>query len=348
MRLYIKLKSQKIIVALAIENYYYGTSNLNFVTLNLRVNFMSLTSFLNLHDVKEKFEQEFQMPEFEYRREILAPPVLKNYMLVGTAFDYLLRFHIRYINQNFSAYHEIIESEWVAEQTLKRLRYLYLSDSITISGLKENDPGKPLHTDKVMLLRKVADVIFRAKLYADDYVRTGIISDELYECALILANLDEVVRSFAINHDFFSYDKKDVDELKHLYSVVNDDFFKAKYYCILNPSFGMASHLVGGAAADLIIDDTLIDIKTTKNLSFTRKYFNQLMGYYVLFKMRNSTIEGLEHKPWVKKLGVYYSRFGYLFTFPIKPIISSKALIEFQKCFRYRAKKEFSNSKNPV
>lgn len=307
---------------------------------------MSLTLFLNLPDVKEKFKQEFQMPEFDYRGEILAPPVSKNFMLVGTAFDYLLRFHIRYLNQKFSPYHEIIESEWVAEQALKRLRYLYLSDSITISGIEENDSGKPLHADKVMLLRKVADVIFRAKLYADDYVRTGIISDDLYECALILANLDEVVRSSTINNDFFLYDKKDIVDLKHLYSVVNDDFFKAKYYCILNPSFGMASRLVGGADADLIIDDTLIDIKTTKNLAFTRKYFNQLMGYYVLFKMRNCTIDGLEHKPWVKNLGVYYSRFGYLFTFPIKPIISSKALIEFQKWFRDRAKKEFSNLKN--
>ena len=45
--------------------------------------------------------------------------------------------------------------------------------------------------------------------------------------------------------------------------------------CYLNPTFGDASNLVGGADADIILDDMLIDIKTTKAISFTQEHYNQ-------------------------------------------------------------------------
>lgn len=48
---------------------------------------MSLTSFLKNKDVKDKFSQEFPIPEFTIKKEILAPPLTNHFALVGTAFD---------------------------------------------------------------------------------------------------------------------------------------------------------------------------------------------------------------------------------------------------------------------
>ena len=80
---------------------------------------MSLTSFLNKKDVREKFREEFPKPTFNIKKELLAPPFTKRYGLVGTAFDYLLRFYIKYLNPS------AITKPWVAERGLEILKRRY-------------------------------------------------------------------------------------------------------------------------------------------------------------------------------------------------------------------------------
>ncbi|MCD6423792.1 MAG: hypothetical protein J7L42_06735, partial [Elusimicrobia bacterium] len=80
-------------------------------------------------------------------------------------------------------------------------------------------------------------------------------------------------------------DEKDVKDLKKLISTVKPEYFKAKKICILNPTFGIASQLVGGADCDLVIDDAIVEIKTTKKLELMRRYFDQLIGYYILYNI---------------------------------------------------------------
>ncbi len=60
---------------------------------------MSLTSLLQKQDVKQRFRQEFPMPTMAVEREIFAPPLSNHYSLVGTAFDYLMRFYLELISK---------------------------------------------------------------------------------------------------------------------------------------------------------------------------------------------------------------------------------------------------------
>ena len=59
---------------------------------------MSLTTFLKNKDVQKRFTQEFEMPRAVLANELQAPPLTRNFSLMGTAFDYLMRFHIERIN----------------------------------------------------------------------------------------------------------------------------------------------------------------------------------------------------------------------------------------------------------
>jgi hypothetical protein len=121
-----------------------------------------------------------------------------------------------------------------------------------------------------------------------------------------------------------------MEDLKKLYSII-PNFFKSNKKCILNPSFGTASLMVGGADADLIIGDTLIDIKTTTSLVFIKSYFLQLIGYYVLNDIGG--IDEIKDHVKIKKLGIYYSRYGYLFTFNVSEVVSKKDFKEFTELF---------------
>ena len=198
---------------------------------------MSLTRFVAEKAVKEKLAQEFPKPKIKLDGALLAPPVTKHYSLVGTAFDYLLRFYIKRLNP-FA-----IEGEWVAEHFQK--------------GFLEHEamilPG-PTHEDylKTRQLYKTASRnVDEARAAYQRYLEDGEITDELIRCAVHLARIDLISRVLYVDPNMGVADDGDVEDLRRLISLVKPELFKAERLCMLNPAFGEASALVGGADADL-------------------------------------------------------------------------------------------------
>jgi hypothetical protein len=75
---------------------------------------------------------------------------------------------------------------------------------------------------------------------------------------------------------------------------------------VLNPTFGAASLLVGGADADLIAGQELIEIKTTREARIELDHMRQLIGYVSLARASEADL------PRITSVGVYFSRFGIL------------------------------------
>jgi hypothetical protein len=110
--------------------------------------------------------------------------------------------------------------------------------------------------------------------------------------------------------------------------------WKCKKTCLLNPTFGNASLLVGGADADLILDDILIDIKVTKQEGMKRDSFNQLMGYYILHRI---AIPDKKYSKEISRLGIYSARFGELISFNVDDVIDENSFDDFCKWFINKA-----------
>jgi len=285
---------------------------------------MSLTSFIHIPEVRRKFAETFPKPSFKLDTRILAPPLTRHYSLIGTAFDYLMRFYLKYLNP------ESIVSTWVAELAVERLRrhpeYFIIRKAYTPSNIER-------------ILVKADNIIRQAKIVFSTYLQTGKMTDELLESSIYLAQLDPIFRAGVIDPNIGMADKEDVKDLRNLISAVDAKIFKAEQVCVLNPTFGEASHLVGGADCDLLIDDTLIDIKTTKALEIKRDHFNQLIGYYIL-----STIGGIDGSPSgvVKNLGIYFSRYSVLHTIPVTTFTGNPNFLNFRNWFRGKAKEVFN------
>ncbi len=205
---------------------------------------------------------------------IKAYPRTNRYAMVGTAFDYAMRLRLMQINRIPST---AFTAAYAVGRDSKRRKFMH-----------------------------------------DFWLRWGTVVtsssiDSLLSDCIILAGLEAVYRSgrdFG-NDAIFSVDPADVDDLRSLVSLIDDnnEMWKRKPL-YLNPTFGESSTFVGGADADLIIDGTLIDIKTTKYLELKKEYLRQLIGYYIL-NLR-------EDDPYnVRSLGIYFSRHGVLLTFPI-------------------------------
>lgn len=278
---------------------------------------MSLTSFLkNSADVRQRFKAEFVMPPLATTKELAAPPLTKNYSLVGTAFDYLLRFYVERLNPKSKT------REWIAEAgALCDIEF----DDCTVS---------------------LPEIVEKAKVSYGEYLRSGKIDDKFLRAVICLAQLDVIYRKGLLYGGDDSYfktlgkiDPKDIQDLRKLISLVQPEMFNAKKACILNQTFGRASELVGGADFDLVVDDALIEIKTTKDFEVRREYFDQLVGYYILFRIGG--INGLPKSHSIKRLGIYFSRHGYLWLFKVSDVVREKSFSKFVAWFKKRAKQEF-------
>ncbi len=295
---------------------------------------MSLTNFLGNKDVRERFKQEFPSPKFSVQKPLLAPPLTTHYFLVGTAFDYLLRFYLKRLNS------QAVESRWVAENAVTVL-FMY-KDGFAIHGdTGEVEVVAQLMPDKadLVMFHKIKGILSEAKNAYKLYLKTGKISKALLTSSMLLANLDIIFRTGRFE-DYVELDTvsdEDVKDLTNLIKIVPAAQFKTKKVCLLNPTFGEASKLVGGADADLVIDDTMVDIKTTKKLQLPRKYFDQLIGYYCLYRIGG--ISGLPQDCEIKNLAVYFSRHAYLHLIPVKDCIRQVNFQKFLKWFKERTGK---------
>ncbi len=303
--------------------------------------YLSLTKFIELPDVKAKLREEFAKPTFNVKKDMLAPVITSNPREIGTAFDYLLRFYASYINTN------VIYRHWVAESSLEILDRLKDDDEIVLTP--NNQLAKARNIDQIPKkyvkkckeLKNIAyseykDVIDRAKDNYESYLETGDMSDDLICSSLALAKIDVLKRAaYLLPLEKSPSEKKDLEDLRQLISIINPETIKADHTCVLNPVFGPEANKLMNADGDLVIDNIFIDIKTVKNLRLDRRIFNQLIGYYTLYRIGG--IRGMPSNNQITKLGVYFSRHGYLHTYNVEDLVDESSYLDFIEWFKKRA-----------
>lgn len=283
---------------------------------------MSLSSII--HDqkaIRDGLRARVVKPSIRFEA-IKAAPLTTNYRIVGTAFDYVLRFFLQRINS-------VAQTRgWIAE------------DGAELIGTSEYEFDLDHNTlsHKADRKRRQADTyISEARSEHQAYLKTGLVTDKLLFAALRLAYLDIAVRAGPDRIDWVhlkSPDAKDVVDLRTLLALVKASSFKATRACLLNPTFGAASGLVGGADADILLDDCLIDIKTTKNRHLDNRDFLQLIGYYLLHGFDGIHCGGSKttaHE--VNSLAIYFSRYGYLWKVPVEEVLPPDSVRDTAKWF---------------
>lgn len=288
---------------------------------------MSLTSILSdkiNQELRDKLKTEFLRPAFTLKTEIKAAPLTNNWGIVGTAFDYLMRFYLQHHNKNTF----IQRDTWVADHSYKMLTSQFLTS-------KKTEIRTGFHADKVFktkdLLKIITDQYDQTKTNYSKYISDGKLTDNLIANTIFLAKLDAYFRAGIIDPNFDYHNPDDIKDLKSILSLVNTNNFTAKHKCYFNPTFGEGSMLVGGADADLIIDNTLIDIKATKHLKLEREHLNQVLGYYIL-SLIGGVNDNPEDRP-IENIGLYFARHGELWTLPIHHFGDKRKFEEFKKWF---------------
>jgi hypothetical protein len=290
---------------------------------------MSLVALLATDNVRDKFKQQFEKPKLDRELVTLAEPRSARYTLVGTAFDYLLRFRVKLLNP------AAIEQTWIAERPL-----LHGSSLIVKNPIYDEVTDK-VEYEHTPLSRKVGGIIEVARRQYRKYMESGIATDELLRSTLKLAQLDAIYRARFVDPDLGNVYEEDIEDLKKLLFIADDKYFRATKVAVLNPTFGKASVMIGGADADLLIDDTLIEIKVTKKLEFPLATFHQIMGYILLNEIGG--IDGIKQRVKIRYGATYFARQGYIFKFDVKNTVKESEFENivawFAKCMEIRPSK---------
>lgn len=243
---------------------------------------LSLTSVLKESEVKAFLKARFKKPKLRALNEVKNKSMSKQYSLIGVAFDYILRLYLEYFFRDKAK-----TKTWVSEQAINRYK-----------GKK-----KKLAKSYVNDCKKVHD----------DFIKTGIFKDNYVESFIKMAQLDFIVRCGMEYESLGEVDSGTLQDLINLKNSITLSLWKCNNQCLLNPTFGLYSSTVGGADADIILDDCLIDVKTTIKNDFKIDYFYQLIGYSILANLHGIT---------VNKLSVYYSRHVEFVSFNIFDIVT--------------------------
>lgn len=229
------------------------------------------------------------LPEYDrnVRGRVKVPCGCKHSALVGTAFDYAARFELAH-----RAPHAV-SRRWVAEGAVARLR---ISNSVELADAQ------------------------RVVEEARNAVAVGWPASALARYALIathaarLAQLDTFFRS---GYPPTFGERDGIDELGIVDEVVQllvcaDPLWRlsTRAPLLLNPHFGSASLAVGGADADLVAQNVLIDIKTTKQTVVERDTMRQLVGYVALARASDCA----ELFAQIDTVAIYFARYGVLRT----------------------------------
>ena len=267
---------------------------------------MSLTSLVDSREGRAVFQKHVRRPQTKPSAPVRVPALATPPNWTGQAFDYALRFGLA---ARWPGAHR--RETTLADRAVERVERALGSLHRVSQRVRERRDGglAALQALEGDLTREQAGGCFDLGLL-EVFGRGG---DPLR----FASELDRVVTT---DH---------IDELLALWALVQWDPFTPSRLAALNPTFRDGSRLVGGADADVLVDDLLVEIKVVRESKLDIAYVRQLVGYAVL--ANEFGIDGVGRVE-VERLGVWFARSSELVSWRLDECTSPEgreALLHF-------------------
>ncbi len=139
--------------------------------------------------MRARMRKEFPSRRFPLEQRSGLQPITTHYSIVGSAFDYVLRWHL----QKRYAYAQ--EGGWVAEN----VAFLYSKEIEQKYG--------------ALMREQVGQIILEAREHHALYLESGVVTDALLQSALLLAQIDVFFRIARLYPPIY-VDNGDVEDLR--------------------------------------------------------------------------------------------------------------------------------------
>jgi hypothetical protein len=262
---------------------------------------MSVSSLIKLSEVRARLD--LLVPRGSYQcsmpYRIQVPVKTKVHSsIIGTAYDYALRFELARISNN------VKHSSWIAEKSIEILKHrLNMYKTKGYAAIDELDQYAPEMIYRVASARSFFERHRQKKTCAFLWMKA------LAKHCLKLARIDPYYRTGYWGPALIGEDDAEaISEVIEMLRITPWTHWSTAKSLILNGNFGKFSHAVGGADYDLVVDDTLIDVKTTKHLRVSRDTVRQITMYLILSDLARE--DDPNHFPQINRLNIYFSRYA--------------------------------------
>lgn len=307
---------------------------------------IGVSDFIQLDDVRSEIDSIYSNPGVDVSSPLKVGHQSHSHKLVGKSFDLLCRFWLSHR----------VESVIEPHQSRSRKGYTgnLLPDRETVVYEDGEEPeAEILESERVVNVRShrgrtvvsmVPKPIHLAEKQVEQFVETGMNADNAVNAALLFSGWDQHNPDEPSNIDLDSFSEELVSELQDLFHHFREQDWTDGDCVYLGPNFGRHSCILEGEA-DFIVDDTLIDVKTTEDGTFKREYWRQLLSYYILNDIQRVLYEETdradEEYPELTKVGVYFARYGKLKVIHVNDVIDDVDAYErFRAWFVDRAVEE--------
>lgn len=278
---------------------------------------MSLTNFIKRPRISKAFDEfasKKRTPAEFKGMECLVRDFEGPNGLAGTAFDYLARMKI--VREFRESKIELHQREWLSEKVLRSL------------------PGHPEFSHEPYFERERWQThLEKAHSAANAYIRNEGCPTCLTLNVQYMAQADLLHRNSWAFDIFFNPAMRVAHELECLLELFKPgELFRPKKSIFLNPAFALSVN-IGGADADLIVDNRLIDIKMSKQLLVTKSQLLQLAGYKILADLGGLDIADRPHQVQIDRLGVHFPRYNALFEMEVEELFPGGAYEKFKAVF---------------
>ena len=258
---------------------------------------MTLIAWVNDPEATAFLRPYIRSPRVRLSREVLVPAIGGNPQRVGTAFDYAFQYGLA--ARGWGTIGRFLHDEAMPDLVEASTRGLIEYSAAMLVELVNGAQSTLRNIDPdASLSRKSAQACFG------------------------LAAVDQLVfhpRSGDLNEA----DPVELDQLQRLFAIVPWKSFEPRRQIHLSPSLGRGGAAFGGAAADLLLDECLIELKALKVPAVSLAATRQLVGYALL--ANTFGFDGLPLELRVSDLGVYQARSGELCTFPLDSVVDPAA-----------------------
>ena len=283
-----------------------------------------LTKFVERPAMRQAFKdnaEKVRLPFDAKTVPTLVPSCGQHHSAVSTAFDYVARFRIARTVMTEVPERGVTlwDTGWVAEEAV---------------SIMENHPT---YGHAHAHWAKVAD---RARGLFYDYINgKDVPVEKVATCAQYLANVDLLARISEFRPDF-----RERPQVQQELLALNAAFspvvtFDPREVVLLNPCFA-AGGTIGSVDADLIVDATIVDIKTTIDPALTPAHLRGLVGYAAIHEIGGVDIgpdEAGNSQQWtgpITDVGIYFSRHGQYAKWSLEEIMPNGGFARYVEAFR--------------
>lgn len=307
---------------------------------------IGVSDFIQLDDVRSEIDRTYPNPGTDVCGEVEVEHHSHSHILVGDSFDRLCKCWLSHRCQTVIDPQQTRTRLWHTGNLIpERETLIYENGDQPDEAILESERlvSKSSHRDRT-IVRMVPEPLHNAGKQITQFIETGMDANSAVSAALLYSGWSPESSDGPSTLDMDSFNDELVEEVQGLFNHLRSQEWTTGDCVYLGPNFGRHSCILEGEA-DFIVDDMLIDVKTTADGRFTKRHWRQLLAYYILNDIQRELYEATdrtdEEYPEITTVGVYFARFAELRRIRIENVIDDwDAYRRFRAWFVDRAIEE--------